>query len=65
MNSDRSPYGGIVLFGAPSRKQRLARRRLIVTSAIVAMALTSWLIGALAGARDPGVGASSHYFTSE
>ena len=48
-----TPPAGLVLFQAPSRRQRLARRRTTVVTALVGLALASGILGAMAGAADP------------
>ena len=53
MPPDRSPYGGLVMFAPPSRHRRLARRRLVVISAILAIAAAGWLFGALSTPPAP------------
>ena len=49
----RSHNGELVFFGAPSRRQRLARRRRITILALVGLALAGWAVGALSGPHDP------------
>ena len=61
MNRDDQSYGGLVLFGAPNRKQRLARRRLVVVSSVVALASAAWLFGALTRAAAPAVEQASYF----
>lgn len=45
------PYG-LVFFQAPSRRQKLARRRMIATAAFAGAAVFSAAIGALAGGKS-------------
>jgi hypothetical protein len=42
-----APQGGLVMFQALSRRQRLARRRVLVIAAMAGLALTAGVIGAV------------------
>ena len=51
----RSPQGELVFFGAPSRRQRLARRRRLTILALAGLAFAGWAFGELSGGRNPSV----------
>jgi len=63
LRSLQGPRGGLVIFEPPNRRQRLARRRTVAISAIVALALASGLAGVLSGAH-PTAPATSIYLPS-
>lgn len=52
-SSRAASHGSLILFQAPSRRHRMARRRTLVITTVAALAATSALIGALAS-RGPG-----------
>lgn len=49
LRSSRSAsHGSLILFQAPTRRQRIARRRTVAVTAILALALASGIVGAIA-----------------
>lgn len=54
-SSRAASHGSLILFQAPSRRHRLARRRTTVLAAVAALAVGAALLGALAprGTDDP------------
>ncbi len=58
-SSRAASHGSLILFQAPSRRHRMARRRSAAISTLIALAAASALIGAVVtrGADDPGAGA--------
>lgn len=56
-SSRTDSHGSMILFQAPSRRQRLARRRSAVIGAVLALAAASGVIGAYMArdADEPGV----------
>jgi nitrous oxide reductase len=61
------PYEGVVLFQAPNRRQKLARRRAYLTSAFVGVALASAAVGVVANHRSvaPQAVDAENYFPSQ
>jgi hypothetical protein len=57
LRNSLTPYQGLVLFQAPSRRQRMARRRAYVITVLATLALTSAAIGAVA---EHASGAKAH-----
>jgi hypothetical protein len=55
-SSRAETHGSVILFQAPGRRHRLARRRAAILAAVAALAAASALVGALVsrGADDPG-----------
>lgn len=51
-SSRAATFGSAILFQAPSRRERLARRKIAVVSAVVGLAILSSLLGALSHPRD-------------
>lgn len=49
-----APHGGIVLFNAPTQRQRQARRRTAAVAVILGVAVAGGLIGQLSSAHDAG-----------
>lgn len=45
MRGYQAPHGGLVLFTAPSRHQRMVRRRWLALAVILAVALAGGVIG--------------------
>ena len=62
---NRSSEGALVFFGAPSRRQRLARRRMVVIAAICGLALASWALGALSNLGSQPLARGGSYLVSE
>lgn len=54
-SSRAASHGSVILFQAPSRRHRMARRRSVVIGTVAAMAAASALVGAFVsrGAEDP------------
>jgi hypothetical protein len=54
-SSRTASHGSLILFQAPSRRHRMARRRSAAIATVAALAATSALVGALMsrGAEDP------------
>ena len=59
------PRGARVLFATLNRRQKMARRRVAIISSVVAMALISWVVGALSAPHAPEGRAAFTYFPSE
>jgi hypothetical protein len=60
------PRGALVLFTTLNRRQKMARRRVAIVSSVAALALVSWIVGALSGPHGPDApSAAFTYFPSE
>lgn len=66
MRSSFAPARGLQLLKTPSHRQRVARRRMVVACAMLALALASGLVGTLSADRqDPARTGPFSYFESE
>lgn len=52
IRGNEAPHGGVVLFTAPSQRQRQARRRSTAVAVILGIAFAGGLIGQLSTAHD-------------
>jgi hypothetical protein len=66
MRSYQASHGGLVLFTAPTRRQKIVRRRLFAVSTILSIALAAGLIGYVSNRHpDPYAPAAFSFFPSE